>query len=239
MGAHQGQDLRRGQALGGRIVRDALVGGGGLGGPGVPLHAEPVAGLVLAVQHQPGARGVLVRQPRLVEERRLHRSGAVGDGCLHQRPHPPASHRPRSDASHLDDDRGGLPGNQLGDRAGFPPVPRQVLEQVADGLDAQRTAGLLRLGVVEAQPARELRGARIADRSLGQLGWIQRPGGGERRRGHDQMMTSAAVGQPVTRPTAATSSSAARRRTAPARHRRRSARAPSRRPAARRPRAGR
>ncbi len=53
----------RGDRLGGRVVVDP----------------EAPAGLVLAGQHQPRARPVVALEPRLVEERRLHHAGGVGD----------------------------------------------------------------------------------------------------------------------------------------------------------------
>ena len=56
--AHEREDLGRGQALGGRVVRDGASPppAAAAAGRRVGLHAEAVAGLELAVQDQPGAR---------------------------------------------------------------------------------------------------------------------------------------------------------------------------------------
>ena len=97
------------------------------------LHAEAVPRLVLAVEHQARARPVLALEPRLVEERRLHRTARVGDDRLDERPHPAPAHGPGGDRAHLDDDRGRLARDELRHRARLRAVARQVLEQVADG----------------------------------------------------------------------------------------------------------
>ena len=62
----------------------------------------------------PGA--VLALEPRLVEERRLHDPGLVGDGGLDERLHPAAAHGPRRDRADLDDDGRVLVRRQLRDR---------------------------------------------------------------------------------------------------------------------------
>jgi hypothetical protein len=71
--AHDRQDLRRGDPLRGRVVGDlALPATASLVGA-CAWTREGVAAPVLAVEHEPRAGLVLALQPRLVEERDLHR----------------------------------------------------------------------------------------------------------------------------------------------------------------------
>ncbi len=190
--ADQGEDLSRGQALGGRILaRPARRAGAPAGsadrfaGLGVALHAESVAGLELPVQHQPRPGPVAPRQPRLVEEGDLHDSRPVGHRGLDQRPHAAPAHRARGDAPHLDHDRGHLPGNQLGHRARLAAVTGKVLEQLTDSAQAERLGGPGRLGSLDLEGAVQTRGPRVADRCRGELRRIQRAGRGEGgRAGH-------------------------------------------------------
>ena len=71
--AHEREDLRRGQALRRRVVRDLAAAPPVLSAVGAwPVDAETRCAAELAVQHEPRARRVLAREPRLVEERRLH-----------------------------------------------------------------------------------------------------------------------------------------------------------------------
>jgi hypothetical protein len=139
----------------------------------VALHAESVAALELAVQRQPRARRVLVDQPRLLKERRLHHPGGIGHGRLHQRAHAPPAHGPGRDAAHLHDDGGRLAGHQLADRPRLAVVARQMLEQVADREQPKRLGRGLSLCALDLQRAGENRRPRVADRSLRQLGIIQ------------------------------------------------------------------
>ena len=64
--------------------------------------------------------------------------GLVGDDGLDERLHPAPAHRPAGDRAHLDDDRRALARRQRRDRPRLAAVARQVLEQVADGLEAER-----------------------------------------------------------------------------------------------------
>ena len=139
---HEGGDLRRREALRGRVGGDVAGRPDELPGLGVELHPEAVAALVLALQHQPRAGAVAALEPRLVEERGLHDPGLVGDGGLDQRLHPAAADRARGDRAHLDGDRGDLVHAQLGDRARLRAVARQVLEQVADRVEPEPLGAL-------------------------------------------------------------------------------------------------
>ena len=89
---HEREDLRRGDALGGRVVRDRLGRAGALARRLADARlrrcvvgdAEAAAAVGLAVQQQPRARRVALDEPGLVEERRAHRAGRVE----HRRPRP-------------------------------------------------------------------------------------------------------------------------------------------------------
>ena len=117
----------------------------------VGLHPEAVPRLVLTVQDEPRPRRVALHEPRLIEERRLHRPGVVGDGRLDERPHAPPADRARGDAADLDDDGRRLPSDELGDGTGLSAVARQVLEQVADALQPERLGRVLGLRPVQRQ----------------------------------------------------------------------------------------
>ncbi len=100
LGAHEREDLRRADALGGRVVRDRVAGaglrgdlGGAIARERVVGDAEAAAGVGLAVQQQARPGRVALDQPRLVEERRPHRPRGVADGRLDERAHPAAAHR--------------------------------------------------------------------------------------------------------------------------------------------------
>ena len=140
--AYEGEDLGRRQALGGGVGGHVGVGRADrLAGLRVALHAEAVAALVLALQQQPRPGPVLALEPRLVEERGLHRAGLVGHHGLDQRPHAAPPHGAAGDRAHLDHHGRRLPRAQLDDRARLLAVARQVLEQVADGVEAEPLGG--------------------------------------------------------------------------------------------------
>jgi hypothetical protein len=162
------------------------------------LDGEPVARLELAVHHQPRTRRVLLGQPGLIEEGRLHRAGVIGDGRLDEWAHATAPHRTRGDGAHLHDDGGGLARDQLRHRAGLAPVARQVLEQVPNRAQSECGGGLLGLGAVELQPPRQLRRARVVHGRRDELGFLELTGAGKRGRGHGsrEMMTAPAVSAP-------------------------------------------
>ncbi len=149
--ADQSEDLGRRQALGGGVGRHVGVGRADrLARLRVALHAEAVAALVLAVEQQPRPGLVLALKPRLVEERDLHRAGLVGHDRLDQRLHAAPPHGAAGDRPHLDHHRRRLPRAQLDDRARLLAVARQVLEQVADRVEAEplgRCGRLRRLDV--------------------------------------------------------------------------------------------
>ena len=160
--AHEREDLGRGEAVGGRV-------GGhlrrlrphGLAGLGVELHAEAVARLVLALEQQPGARPVLALEPRLVEERRLHRPRLVGHDGLDERAHAAPPDRAARDRADLDDDGRRLAGREVDQRAGAAAVARKVLEQVADREQperARRAAAALGGETVSGAASRDGRG---------------------------------------------------------------------------------
>ncbi len=115
------------------------------------LQGEAAAVASLAVEHEARPGRVLVREPRLVEEGHLHRAAVIGDRRLDERPHPPAPDRPRADRDHRDDDGRGLARDQRGDGASLAAIMRQVLEQVADGLETERLGALGRLGALELE----------------------------------------------------------------------------------------
>ena len=105
---HEREDLRRGDAVGCRVVGDRLAlpgairGLDGAGGRGrVMGDAEAAAAVRLAVQQQARPRRVALDQPWLVEEGGAHRPGRVEHAGLDQRAHPPAPDGPRGDAAHL------------------------------------------------------------------------------------------------------------------------------------------
>ena len=83
------------------------------------------------------------------------------------------------DRAHLDDDRRALARRQRRDRARLAAVARQVLEQVADGLDAERRGGLGGLRRRDLQRALERRRPRPAQRRAEQLLVIELVGGRE------------------------------------------------------------
>jgi hypothetical protein len=61
----------------------------------VPLDVEgAVAGIELAVQHQPRPRRVAADEPRLVEERRAHGAAVVSDDGIDPWLHPATMDRP-------------------------------------------------------------------------------------------------------------------------------------------------
>ncbi len=140
---HQREDLRGGDTVGGRIVRDRAIGAGRLGhlagnlrGRGMMGHPKAATPVGLAVQQQAGARLVALDQPGLVEEGGPHRCARVEDDRLDQRAHPAPTNRARGYAAHLHCDRGLLAARERGDRARLATVGRDVLEQIADGLEA-------------------------------------------------------------------------------------------------------
>ncbi len=103
----------------------------------VALDREPVAGR-LAAQPHVGARLEPLREPALVEPRRLDRAGAVGDDGLEDRE--PSPGPPERGRAHRALDRHLLVAEEIGD----PPVPdgllvpeRPVREEVADGLEPE------------------------------------------------------------------------------------------------------
>ena len=78
-----------------------------------PAHPEAVAGFVLAGEDPASSRAIkAARQPRLVEERRLHDPGRVRDRRGHQRLHPAAADGAARDRADLNYDRRGLVGLQ-------------------------------------------------------------------------------------------------------------------------------
>ena len=191
VGAHQREDLRRGQPLRRRVVGDLAAAAGRLVGRRVARDAKGVARGVLAVQDQARARRVLARQPRLVEERRLHDAGLVGDGRLDERLHPAPAHRAARDRAHLDDDRRDVAGLQRPDRARRAAVARQVLEQVADRQQAELLGGVGGLLRRDLQRRGERRGARPAQRRGEQRRVVELLRIGEGG-GHPPMMIAAA-----------------------------------------------
>ncbi len=155
LGGHEGQDLGAREPLAGGVVRDLLGLGGRLLRRRVVGNAEASVPLVLPVQHQPRAGLVALRQPRLVEERGLHRPGRIGDRRLDQRAHAAAADRPRRDRAHLDQHRRRLPRGERGHRARLAASTRHMLEQVLDGRETERCGalgGLLRQLQLALQP---------------------------------------------------------------------------------------
>jgi hypothetical protein len=131
--AGEGEDLRRDSPSVAGYGRHLAVGGADrLAGRRVERDAEAVAGLVLALQQQPRARAVLALEPRLVEERRLHRPGGVGHHRLDERLHP----RRRTERLVIERTSATTvavsSSASSADRARGLAVARQVLEQVAD-----------------------------------------------------------------------------------------------------------
>jgi hypothetical protein len=179
--ARQREDLRRGQPVGGGIGGHLAVGGADrLAGRRVERDAEAVAALVLALQQQPRPRPVLALEPRLIEERRLHRPGGIGHHRLDQRLHPPAADRARADRAHLDDHRRRLLQRQLADRARRLAVARQVLEQVADRVQPEPLGAPGGRGGRDLERRGEPRRPRVARRAGGVEGVVgERLGGGE------------------------------------------------------------
>ena len=157
--------------------------------------AEAVAALVLALQQQPRARAVLALEPRLVEERRLHHPGRVGDDRLDERLHPAPAHRAAGDRAHLDDHR----------RASRPSVSspivraslavaREVLEQVADGQQPEPLGALGGRRRLDLERRLQPRRARVARRAGGvQVVVGQRRRWWRRRRITPSIVTSGAV----------------------------------------------
>ena len=141
--ADQREDLRGRDALRRRVRRGRVADGGHGLGRRVVVHAEPPARLVLAGEHEPRPGPVVALEPRLVEERRLHEAGRVGDGGDDERLHPPPAHGARPDRAHLDEHRRGLVLGQRRDRARLARVAREVEQEVADGVQPE---GLRRLG---------------------------------------------------------------------------------------------
>ncbi len=182
--AHQREDLGRGQALGRGVVRDGAGAGRVVRRSRVGLDPEPGPRLELAMQHQPRSGRVLLHQPRLVEERRLHRAGVVGDGRLDQRPHAPPADRARGDAPDLDDHRRLLAGDQLRHRARLATVAGQMLEQIADGLQPERLRRLLGLVAVELERQLAVATAAGSGPAGPELVGVKRARGGEGGRSH-------------------------------------------------------
>jgi hypothetical protein len=135
--ADEREDLRRGQPLGRRVVRDLALAAGALVGRGVAGDAKRVAGGVGPVQDQARAGDILALQPGLVEERRLHDAGLVGDRGRDERFHAAPAHGPARDRAHLDDDGRALARRQRRDGARLAAITREVLEQVADGVQPE------------------------------------------------------------------------------------------------------
>jgi len=189
--AHEREDLRRGQALGGRVVRHLLLAAGALVGRRVARDAEGVAGHVRAVQDQARAGRVLALQPGLVEERRLHGPGLVGDRRQDERLHPAPAHGPARDRAHLDDDRGALPGRQRGDGARLAAVAREVLQQIADGLQPELLGGVGCRRRRDLQRPQQHRRPRPAQRRVQEVVMVEFVGAGEGD-GHRPMMIDAA-----------------------------------------------
>ena len=163
------QDLRRGDPLRGRVVGDLPLPRHGLARRRVRLDREGVAAPVLAVEHEPRAGLVLALQPRLVEERDLHRAGGVGHGRLDERPHSATADGARADRPDLHDHGGGLARDQRGHGARLAAVVRQVLEQVADRLQPERAQplrrGLRGRSQRRGQPRRRAASARAPPRA--------------------------------------------------------------------------
>ena len=172
---------------------------------------------------------VLAHEPRLVEERRLHRARLVGDDRLDDRAHAAAAHRARGDRADLDGDGRLLALVQLGDGARLarsrgrcssrsPTVSRPSAAAASRCLSPapRSTSGALRAAACGPRHGAVSRAA-----ASGAAFWAKAGGG-----------VSRTTASSVTRRTAATSGSAGRPRAAPARR----PRAPARR--SRRRRAG-
>ena len=156
---HERQDLRAREPLGRCIVRHLVGAGARFFGARMVGDAEAVAALVLPVQYEPRAGGVACDQPRLVEERGLHRTGRVGHGRLDQRAHSTAANRPLADRADLDEHGRGLARRERDHRTSLAARARDVFEQIADAFEAQ---GAGRLGGLAAERERlfEQRGTR-------------------------------------------------------------------------------
>ena len=178
--AHERQDLRGGDPLRRRVVRDRVGAGDGVRGRCVALHAERVAAPVLAVQDQPRPGRVLALEPRLVEEGRLHRARGVGHRGLHERAHPAPAHRAAADIAHLHHDGRRLSRRERGHRAGLATVVRQVREQVADGLEPQRRGPPRGGRGSDPQRLGQARRARPSHRRAAQRVVVERVDGAER-----------------------------------------------------------
>ncbi len=144
---HEGEDLGRGEAVGGRVVGDLARPGDRLLGDRVVGDAELPRGLVLAVEDEPRPGPVPADEPGLVEERDLHRRRLVGDGRLDERAHSPPADRPAGDRADRDDDGRRLPGSQRGDRPGLPPGAGEVFDELADAPQAEGLGRVRRLAL--------------------------------------------------------------------------------------------
>ena len=118
-------------------------------------HLEPAAvELRDARDRELHARAIAIGGPRLVEEREIQEPGAVGERHGHHRPSLPGlPFRDRSDGR----DHGGLGADlqaaDRGDAGAIDVAPRVVVQQLADGLDAERLREhLLRLGALRPRP---------------------------------------------------------------------------------------
>ncbi len=175
--AHEREQLRGVDALGGGVVTHRCAPRGGrvlhrnpsstlpsahVGAHGVVGYAEGAPLPRLAMQHQTRAGGVFLHEPGLIEEHRAHSPSGVGDPRLHERAHTPTTHRPRGDRAHLDGHGGLLADAQLSHRARLAILAREVLQQVAHGVQAQRVESPRRLGCGRLQRLAEARGARPA-----------------------------------------------------------------------------
>ena len=141
---YEREDLGRADSLCGGVVGDRTSGAGRfvgiaavVGCGGMMRDAEAAAGVCLAVQQQACAGRVALDQPGLVEERRTHGCGRVEHDGLDQRAHAAAAHGPCGDAADLHGDGGLLARLQRGDGARLAAVAGQVLEQVADRVQAE------------------------------------------------------------------------------------------------------
>ncbi len=193
---HEGQDLRRADALAGRIVRDgtgrhrrlSLFSRGArrirwereLRRDRVMGDAEAAARVGAAVEHETRAGRIALHQPRLVEEGRAHASAAVVHDRLDERAHAATAHGARSDRAHLHSDRRLLAGAQAGDRARLAAVARKVLEQLADRAEPQRCHTVGELAGGQCQRLEQALRSRPAQRRGEQFGAAQRVLAGER-----------------------------------------------------------
>ena len=102
------------------------------------LDPELVAVLALPVEEDLRVGTELLGKPRLVEPDRQHRPAFVGHARLHALT--PVAHRPHGDAADDHGDGGLVARAQVGHRTGvaLAVLAREVLEQVAVGLDPER-----------------------------------------------------------------------------------------------------